>query len=71
MQDSRDGGPIYLGSADFADLDFIEALMTDHRVSFLRIDDASDDTSLFVVYEAAIPRLEARQRQPLYGAVPS
>ena len=51
----RPDGRIYLGWADFADLDFIEGLMADHGAQFRRIDQASDDTSLFVVYEAAFP----------------
>ena len=65
MQDSRDDGRIYLAWAGFADLDFIEVLMADHRVSFLRIDEASDDTSLFVAYEATIqPICRVRSHHP-------
>ena len=47
----RPDGRIYLGWADFADLDVIEGLMADHDLRFQHIDEASDQISLFVVYE--------------------
>ncbi len=48
----RPGGRVYLGWADFADLDFIEGLMAQQGFGFQLIDEARDDTSRFVVYEA-------------------
>lgn len=47
----KPGGRFYLGWADFADLDFIEGLMTEHGAHFARIDEVRDDISLFVAYE--------------------
>ena len=49
---TRPEGRLYLGWADFADLDFIEGLMADHKLRFRCIDAITDDTSQFVVYEA-------------------
>ncbi len=47
-------GRIYLGWADFADLEFVEQLIVEHGGRFRRIDQAHDDVSLFVVYEVTL-----------------
>lgn len=51
----RPDGRIYLGWADFADLDLIEGLMADRDLRFQRMDEASDRISLFVAYEMTRP----------------
>jgi len=51
----RSGGRLYLGWADFADLDFIESLISSHGGRFRRLGEARDDTSLFVVYGIDFP----------------
>ncbi len=44
-------GRIYMSWADFADLQFIEALFDEHEASYERLDHVSDGTSIFVAYE--------------------
>jgi release factor glutamine methyltransferase len=47
----KPGGRIYMSWADFADLQFIEALFDEHEASYERLDHVSDGTSIFVAYE--------------------
>jgi release factor glutamine methyltransferase len=47
----KPGGRIYMSWADFADLQFIEALFDEHEASYMRLDHVSDGTSIFVAYE--------------------
>lgn len=51
----RPGGRLYLGWADFADLSFVESLITSQGGRFQRLGEARDDTSLFVAYRVDFP----------------
>ncbi len=52
----KPGGRSYISCADFADLQFNESLFDEHGMHYVRVDEVSDGTSVFVAYEVTIEK---------------